>query len=61
MKKEYRRRKQTSDTWHWCTNCPNWPQSNFETWCGDGRPSQGELCNTCRALEARRECKSKAC
>ena len=54
----YRRRKE-SDTWHWCTNCTNWPTSNYEEWEGENRPSRGELCNHCRSLEENRQCKRK--
>ncbi|MDZ7713691.1 MAG: hypothetical protein U5L06_11520 [Rhodovibrio sp.] len=27
---EYRK-KNGSDTWHWCRNCTNWPTSDYET------------------------------
>ncbi|RLA96740.1 MAG: hypothetical protein DRG83_17090 [Deltaproteobacteria bacterium] len=60
MKKEYRKRK-GSDTWHWCTNCPYWPKSDYETWCGDGRPPVGELDNLCKKLERDGTCKTRTC
>jgi len=59
-KKEYRK-KRGRDTWHWCTNCENWPTSDYDTWCGEGRPPSGELDNQCRALEARGTCQTKSC
>jgi hypothetical protein len=60
MKKEYRKRK-GSDVWHWCTNCSNWPTSNYEVWCGEGRPPSGELDNECRAKEQNKNCNKKFC
>ena len=43
------RRKKDSDTWHWCTNCSNWPSSDYiET---DKKPTYGELDNECKAKE----------
>lgn len=51
------RRKNGSDTWHWCTNCPNWPTSDYVE--QDGKPSSGELDNTCRSLESKGDCNNK--
>jgi len=51
---EYRRRND-SDTWHWCRNCSNWPT-------GPGieikyrKPTSGELCNECRAKGSAGNC-----
>ncbi len=55
---EYRRRK-NSDTWHWCTNCSNWPTRDYVTWRGEGRPPHGELDNNCKSLEKHRDCIKK--
>lgn len=52
---EYRKVK-GSDTWHWCTNCSNWPTSNYDVWTGTGRPPSGELDNECRGKERNNEC-----
>lgn len=41
------RRKKGTQTWHFCTNCADWPSSDY-----DERftvPIEGELCNECRA------------
>ena len=52
---EYRRRND-SDTWHWCRNCSNWPT-------GPGvyiiyrKPTSGELCNECRAKDSAGTCR----
>jgi len=54
---EYRKRK-GSDTWHWCTNCSNWPTVNYER--STIKPTSGELCDECRRKEARGDCKKKA-
>ena len=46
------------DTWHWCTNCSNWPTSNYDSeWhSGKERPRSGELDNECKAKEANNNC-----
>jgi len=49
----YRRRK-GSDIWHWCTNCSNWPKSNFEK--STTKPNW-ELCNECKAKDRKKTCK----
>jgi hypothetical protein len=51
----YRRRKD-SDTWHFCSNCPEWPTSNYDTHSGTTRPTYGELCNKCIARETNDNC-----
>lgn len=51
----YRRRKD-KDTWHWCSNCSNYPTgSDVET--SYSKPSSGELCNECKAKEANNTCR----
>ncbi len=61
-KKEYRKRTY-SDTWHWCTNCTQWPKwpDDYETWCGYDRPPVGELCDQCRSKEDNFNCQEKSC
>lgn len=49
------RRLKGSDTWHWCSNCSNWPTASFEE--KPGRPSSGDLCNECKAKEASGACR----
>lgn len=49
----YRRRK-SSDTWHWCRNCPQYPTSGYVQ--SARKPASGELCNTCKAKERNRTC-----
>ena len=55
------RRKKGSDVWHWCTNCDDWPTSDYEevTLPDNERPSSGELDNQCRDKERRGECEKK--
>ena len=49
------RRKKGSDTWHFCSNCSNWPTSDCdERWA---KPTSGELCNECKAKQAAGDCK----
>jgi len=47
------RRIKGHDTWHWCTNCRDWPTSNYDevTLPDDKRPASGELDNECKAKE----------
>lgn len=42
----YRRRK-GNDTWHFCTNCSNWPASGYDA--QTNKPTSGEFCNECLA------------
>ena len=44
--------------WHWCTNCSNWPTSNYDSefHSGKERPRSGELDNECKAKEANNDC-----
>ncbi len=52
----YRRRKGAYDTWHFCTNCGNWPTRDYEDkW---SKPTSGEFCNQCQGKE---EDKDKIC
>lgn len=51
------RRKKGSDTWHWCTNCSNWPTSNYDE--QRTKPTTGELDNECKRKEAARTCQKK--
>ena len=52
---KYRKRKGT-DTWHWCTNCSNWPTSNYDEVDLPGRPPSGELDNECKGKESAGNC-----
>lgn len=51
------RKKKGSDTWHWCTNCSNWPTSDYDE--REGKPSSGELDNECQAKEKAGNCTKK--
>ena len=53
---EYRRKK-GSDTWHWCTNCSNWPTADYEV--RYTKPTHGDLDNECKSKEAAGNCKTK--
>lgn len=50
----YRKRKDGTDTWHFCRNCTLWPQSNYDE--QQSKPTTGELCNQCRSKDAKGEC-----
>lgn len=55
MPRTYRRRKD-EDAWHFCTNCSKWPTSDYIE--RDDKPTDGELCNECRAKEKSNNCES---
>lgn len=46
-----------SDTWHWCRNCSRYP-SGPDVEKSTSKPQSGELCNECRAKQARGDCRS---
>lgn len=50
------RKKKGSDTWHWCTNCSNWPKYDYDEREFDKRPTSGELCDQCLAKEKDNKC-----
>jgi len=43
-----------SDTWHFCSNCSNWPTTNYTT----GSGASGEKCNECLAKQRDRNCRA---
>ena len=47
------RRKTDSDTWHWRSDCGNWPTSDYVS--KPSKPSTGELCNQCQAKDRQDE------
>lgn len=49
------RRKNGSDTWHWCRNCSNDPKSDYDE--RGSRPSY-DLCNQCLGKERNNECRT---
>lgn len=53
---EYRKRHGT-DTWHFCTNCSNWPTSGYES--RTTRPTTGELDNQCIAKRDNGTCATR--
>ena len=50
----YRKHK-NSDTWHFCTNCSEWPVVNYDSHTGT-KPTYGELCNQCLGKERAGDC-----
>lgn len=52
------RKKNNSNTWHFCGNCSNWPASDFEIQLS--KPLDKNLCSECKAKQASRNCKSVA-
>ena len=51
---EYRRRRDT-DTWHFDTACPDWPESEWDYEVRFEPPVEGERCHHCTRLAAERE------
>jgi len=50
----YRKRKGT-DTWHFCSNCSNWPTTGYDE--QSAKPSSGEFCNECLAKQKAGNCR----
>jgi hypothetical protein len=48
------RKKQGSDTWHYCRNCARWPTADYDQ--KTNRPTTGELCNECQAKDKAGTC-----
>ena len=55
MASTWRKKKGGSDTWHFCSNCSNWPTSNYDE--KTTKPTTGELCNECKAKKANGTCR----
>jgi hypothetical protein len=49
------RKRKEHDTWHFCTNCSQWPTSNYDE--SNHKPTYGELCNECKAKQAAANCR----
>jgi len=50
------RKKNGKDTWHWCTNCSNWPTSDYTERSTKPPHGSGELCDQCQAKTDKGEC-----
>jgi len=48
------RRKKGKDTWHFCSNCSNWPKADYDE--RYDKPTSGELCNECLAKKKDNNC-----
>jgi hypothetical protein len=53
MAATYRKRK-GYDTWHFCSNCSQWPTSNYDE--KTEKPTTGEFCNECKSKRANNNC-----
>lgn len=49
------RRRNGSDTWHFCTNCSNWPTSDYQE--QQNKPTSGEFDNECLAKQTAGTCR----
>ena len=49
----YRRRKD-KDTWHFCSNCSNWPTTDYVE--QTTKPTTGEFCNECQGKRNNGNC-----
>lgn len=54
MASTYRKRN-GSDTWHFCTNCTQWPTSDYKE--QSTKPTSGDLCNQCKGKRDNNDCK----
>lgn len=52
---QYRKRN-GYDTWHFCTNCSNWPTYDYQS--KDSKPTTGELCNECKSKQSAGTCRT---
>lgn len=48
------RRTKGKDTWHFCSNCSNWPKTNYDE--RQDKPSSGEFCNECLGKQKNGQC-----
>ncbi len=48
------RKRNGSDTWHWCQNCSNWPKKDFKEQAT--KPSGGDQCNECKSKQKSGNC-----
>jgi hypothetical protein len=49
------RQKRAIDTWHFCSNCSNWPGWNYHV--SYERPSTGKLCKECQTKHTDGTCR----
>ena len=49
------RRRLDQDTWHFCTNCSQWPWREFVE--QENKPANGEECNECKTRQATQTCR----
>jgi hypothetical protein len=54
MANTYRRRRRR-ETWHWWSNCSNWPTEDYVE--RDSKPTYGELCDQCEARQRNNNCR----
>lgn len=50
------KRKEGSDTWHWCANCPEYPKGENVT-SRQSKPEYGKFCPVCELKEKTGDCK----
>ncbi len=49
------RKKRDGDTWHFCSNCSEWPTSNYDE--QEPPPLSGPLCNECKVKRREKNCR----
>lgn len=55
MARKYRKRNGARyDTWHFCSNCRNWPKRDYAE--RSTRPTNDELCSQCVSKRDRKVC-----
>jgi hypothetical protein len=52
------RRRRGNDTWHFCSNCTNWPTAAVVYEEQQQKPTTGEFCNECKSKRDNQNCTS---
>lgn len=54
MKKPIYRRAYKGETWHWCTNCSEWPENDYTI--RHYLPQRDKPCPACQKLDDAGKC-----
>lgn len=50
----WRKKRGPRYDWHWCTNCSDWPTSDYEV--SHTKPTSGGLCDQCQDKQRNGNC-----
>lgn len=54
--KKWVRRKEGRTEWHWCNNCPYYPENGEKVQVTNEEPQEGAFCHVCTKLEHEGKC-----